>query len=220
MSEEAKAELVKWEGGHQLRAYKDLAGVWTIGAGLTASSGVVNPKQEGTITHARAVELFDSAIKKYEATVNNLVKVELNDNQYGALVSFCYNVGQGAFRNSTLLKKLNAGDYAAVPGEMRKWVMGTVNGKKQRVQGLVNRRDAEIALWNRGAPVLSAHVRATPPSTISAGLSMETVAPAVAAVSGLAGVVSGDGPVQYALAVIMVIAAVTAAVYFINKSRG
>ncbi|EJF81752.1 hypothetical protein MCS_00177, partial [Bartonella doshiae NCTC 12862 = ATCC 700133] len=77
--------------------------------------------------------------------------MNLSDEQFGALVSFCYNVGIAAFQNSTLLKRLNRGDYEAVPTELQKWTKAS--GK--RLQGLVHRRVAEAGLWAKGAYVSS-----------------------------------------------------------------
>jgi lysozyme len=68
----------------------------------------------------------------------------LNQNQFDALVSFAFNVGDGAFRSSTLLRLLNQGQYDQVPAQLRRWNMD--NGHV--VQGLINRRNKEIALWN------------------------------------------------------------------------
>jgi lysozyme len=75
------------------------------------------------------------------------VRVPLNDNQYGALCSFVFNLGAGALRESTLLKKLNAGDYVSVPAQMRRWNKAKVNGKKTILAGLVRRRESEGILF-------------------------------------------------------------------------
>jgi lysozyme len=76
--------------------------------------------------------------------VNESVTVPLNQNQFDALVSFSFNVGDNAFRGSTLLKLLNQGQYDQVPAQLRRWVRD--NGHV--VQGLINRREKEIVLWN------------------------------------------------------------------------
>lgn len=134
-----------WEG-LRLKAYQDQAGVWTIGFGHTGPD-----VHEGLeITEEQAEELLLEDLQEAQAAVGRYVKVELTDNQYGALVSFVFNVGGGAFRNSTLLKKLNAGDYAAVPGQLARWNKITVGGKKVTNEGLVNRRAAEAGLWAKG----------------------------------------------------------------------
>ena len=73
-----------------------------------------------------------------------MVKVPLNQNQFDALVSFVFNVGNNAFRDSTLVKVLNAGHFDQVPTQLRRWIRD--NGKI--VKGLINRREKEIALWN------------------------------------------------------------------------
>jgi len=76
--------------------------------------------------------------------VNSYVTVKLTQNQFNALVSLAFNIGISAFKNSTLVRRLNLGAYSAVPLEMRRWIRsgGMV------VQGLINRREAEIKLWN------------------------------------------------------------------------
>ncbi|WP_312069487.1 lysozyme, partial [Acinetobacter sp.] len=77
------------------------------------------------------------------ASVNNLVKVPLSQNQFDALVSLTYNIGSTAFKNSTLLKKLNAKDYAGAADQFLRWNKG--GGKV--LKGLVRRREAERALF-------------------------------------------------------------------------
>jgi len=72
----------------------------------------------------------------------------MNQNQYDSLVSFVYNIGSGAFRASTLLLVLNAGNYVEVPVEMRKWTKGRINGQLVDLPGLVTRRNREATLFS------------------------------------------------------------------------
>ena len=137
---ETLEHIKRWEG-LRLDAYLDVGGVLTIGYGHTGS----DVSHGLTITKAKAESLLRSDLKIAEDAVSALVKVGLSDNQYGALVSFVFNVGVGAFRKSTLLRKLNAGDYAAVPAELMRWnKVGT-----KAVEGLTNRSAGEVALWNK-----------------------------------------------------------------------
>lgn len=129
-------------------------GTLTIGYGSTGAH--VRPGT--TIIEAEASELLLDDLDRFERTVERKVVVPLNDNQFAALVSFCFNVGEGAFGGSTLLKKLNKGDYASVPAELAKWV----TSKGKRLQGLVNRRAAEAGLWAKGSFVTSNTVDAKP----------------------------------------------------------
>jgi len=134
--------LKKWEGV-ELEAYQDTGGVWTIGVGHTR--GVT----EGmTITEDQAEAFLRQDIGWAEAVVDRYVKVPLTQSQYDILVSFAFNVGEGQFRTSTLLRKLNAGNYDAVPRQLLRWTYD--NG--EYIQGLKNRRIAEAAMWNE-APV-------------------------------------------------------------------
>lgn len=133
--------LVKQWEGCELKAYRDIVGVWTIGYGSTGA----HVKPGMVITEAQAEKLLKDDLDRFERAVDAYVQVPLNDNQFATLVSFAFNLGQHALKSSTLLKKLNAGNYPAVPSELMKWVHA--GGK--RIQGLVNRRKAEGALWRK-----------------------------------------------------------------------
>lgn len=112
---------------------------WTIGWGR--AHGV----HEGdTCTPEQADEMLTEDLVWVESSVGH-VTVVLGQNQYDALCSFCYNIGQSNFLGSTLLEVLNAGNYWQVPNEMRRWnkSTGVVSN------GLINRRQAEIELWAR-----------------------------------------------------------------------
>ena len=96
-----------------------------------------------TFSKAEGREILAKDLRDVEATVRNAVRVAINENQIGALVSFTFNVGEGNLKKSTLLKKLNAKDYAAVPQEMARW-----NRAKGKVlAGLTRRRKAEGELF-------------------------------------------------------------------------
>ena len=140
------AFIKRWEGV-RLKAYVCSAGVWTIGVGHTAAMGDPKPVAGMKITDAEAEQILRRDLAITEAQVETAVKVSLSQRQFDTLVSFVFNVGIGAFRKSTLLKRLNQGDYKSVPSELMKWTRA--GGKV--VQGLVNRRKAEADMW-RGAP--------------------------------------------------------------------
>ena len=111
------AEFIKQFEGLRLTAYNDGTGVMTIGYGHTG-----DVKAGETITQAQADSYFNADVKWAVDAVNNAVKVELQQNQFDALVSFTYNVGEGAFKSSTLLKDLNTGDYKSVPSQLDRWI--------------------------------------------------------------------------------------------------
>lgn len=143
MANKATLDLIVKYEGLKLTAYQDTGGVWTIGVGHT-SDEYFKVFKGVTITRDKAYDLLNYDLKQAEACVTSSVKVTLNANQKGALTSFVFNIGNKAFEGSTLLRKLNAGDYSAVPNELDKWVND--NGKK--LPGLVARRKAEGDLWN------------------------------------------------------------------------
>lgn len=200
-------------------------GTPTIGYGHTGPEVVPGL----TITSARAVALLNADIAKSERDVDTLVKVPINDYQRAALVSFDFNVGGGDFKKSTLLKKLNKGDYESVPAQMAVWNHTTVAGKLVVSDGLTGRRAKEGALWK------ALVVQAQPGTTIKRGQSPSAIgkpAPAVTKASEwitpgniptIGGVgasilasVSGNGPLSYAIAGIAVVAFIVAVVMYVR----
>ena len=125
------------------RPYLCSAGVWTIGFGTTFyEDGTPVKEDDKSIDRHEAFRLLKSKVKT-EFDINKDVTVELTQNQFDALTSFAYNVGMGAFRSSTLLKKLNNGDYIGVSNEFERW-----NKSKGKVMpGLVSRRAREKELF-------------------------------------------------------------------------
>lgn len=113
--------FIKREEGEKLTAYADSVGILTIGVGHTgAVSG--KPITRGmTITQNQSTALLLSDIAWVESSIGKSVKVPLTQNQYDALCSFVFNVGKSAFENSTLLKKLNASDYAGAADQLLQW---------------------------------------------------------------------------------------------------
>lgn len=125
--------------GCKLEAYRDIVGVWTNGYGNT--HGVV---PGSVITQEQAEADLASNIEGSVYVVNKVVTVPLTQGQFDALVDFVFNLGSGAFQSSTLLRKLNAGDYSGASAEFPKW--NHAGGVE--VAGLTRRRLAEQALFN------------------------------------------------------------------------
>jgi len=214
INETGLALIKQWEG-LRLQAYQDSKGVWTIGYGHTSAAGAPYVQKGMKISERQADAILARDLGQYETAVSEAVKVSLTDNQFAALVSFTYNVGVGALRKSTLLKKLNRGDYDAVPVELMKWV--NAGGKK--LKGLENRRAAEAGLWVQGEFVASRDVKPQPVNDNPVS-KPETIAPVIGALSGLGSVFSGTGPMQWALAFVMVISCLVGAWWFIRRMRG
>lgn len=145
---QAGIDLIKEFEGVRLTAYRDPVGVLTIGYGHTSAAGYPDVEPGMTITAAEAESILRRDLQQYEAAVSNAVKVPLTANQFAALVSFTYNLGPGNLRSSTLLWKLNTGDYAGAAGEFPRW--NKAGGKVLR--GLTRRREAERALFQSSAP--------------------------------------------------------------------
>lgn len=132
-------DLIGQFEGLRLNAYDDGVGVWTIGWGTTIYPNGQKVKKGDTITLDQAKQYKAHDLAKFEKAVNDAVKVPLNQNQFNALVSLAYNIGVSAFTNSTLLKRLNEGNYNAAADQFLVWV----NAGGKRMQGLVNRRNKE-----------------------------------------------------------------------------
>ncbi|MBI4939458.1 MAG: glycoside hydrolase family protein [Actinobacteria bacterium] len=141
--------IMKFEG-RRLAAYKDPAGVPTIGYGTTVYPTGGRVRLGDTISAGEAREFIAFDVARFADAVSKAVKgVPLNQNQFDALVSFTYNIGLGAFQDSTMLKKLVAKDATGAAKEFPRWNKATVKGVKQVLPGLVKRRAAERALFAR-----------------------------------------------------------------------
>lgn len=135
--------LIREFEGFVASAYLCPANVWTIGIGTTVYPNGAKVKKGDKCTQEQALEYLQHDLKSFEKTVNDSVKVPLSQNQFDALVSLAYNIGSGAFKNSTLLKKLNAKDFTGAADQFLRWNKGS--GKV--LKGLVRRREAERALF-------------------------------------------------------------------------
>ncbi len=154
---EAGKDFLRRQEGERLKAYASIeGGLPTIGVGhkLTPSedhSGKIVIAGQGVryapgLTPEESQLLLAQDLECFEAAVNSLVKVKLTQGQYDCLVDFAFNCGIEALRNSTLLKLLNRGNYAAVPELLRCWV----HGGGRVIGALVRRREEEIKeLWFR-----------------------------------------------------------------------
>ena len=135
--------LIKQFEGCKLTAYQDSVGVWTIGYGWTKPVDGKPIRAGMTIKQETAERLLKTGLVSYENDVSRLVKVDLTQGQFDALVSFTYNLGARSLSTSTLLRKLNAGDYAGASDEFLRW--NKAGGKV--LNGLSRRREAERALF-------------------------------------------------------------------------
>jgi lysozyme len=132
--------------GHKITVKEFTSGIITINGDMVEWRRGLTDKQVDC--------LCEQDLKWAAVAVDKLVKVPLSAHQRAALISFAYNVGAAAFANSTLLHRLNAGEYRSVPGQLLQWVNKTVteNGVKCKVgppefTGLLNRRKVEIKEW-------------------------------------------------------------------------
>lgn len=135
--------LIKQFEGCKLTAYQDSVGVWTIGYGWTQPVDGKPIRAGMVIKQETAERLLKTGLVSYESDVSRLVKVGLTQGQFDALVSFTYNLGARSLSTSTLLRKLNAGDYAGAADEFLRW--NKAGGKV--LNGLSRRREAERALF-------------------------------------------------------------------------
>lgn len=131
-------QLIKAFEGLYLDAYLDPVGIPTVGYGHT------NDVYMGmSITEAEADQLLQQDLERFEAAVEDAVEVEINENQFSALVSFSFNLGAGSLFRSTLLKLLNQGEFEKAAQEFPRWNQAGY----QPLLGLTRRRLAERALF-------------------------------------------------------------------------
>ena len=137
--------LIKKFEGVKLKPYLCPAGIPTISIGCTYyEDGTKDKMTDAPISEARATDIFLNVIKHYERSVDSFCRDDINQNQFDALVSFCYNLGAGALKSSTLLKKVNINpNDPSIANEFAKYKYS--DGKI--LKGLINRRLSESELY-------------------------------------------------------------------------
>lgn len=145
LSPEGIKHLKKVEG-FKNHPYQDTGGVPTIGIGFTFyPNGTTVTMEDAPITLAEAKVMLNEILISFERCVNESVITNINQKQYDALVSFCYNVGEGAFKSSTLLKRINENpNHPDIENQFKRWKYD--NGKI--VAGLIKRRNQEFYLYS------------------------------------------------------------------------
>jgi lysozyme len=137
-------DLMHFFEGCKLEAYQCSAKVWTIGWGNTFYENGTPVRQGDKITQDRANSLFVFVANKFADEIKKLIKTNLSENQFSALVCFAYNVGTGNLAKSTLLKKVNANpNDPSISNEFLRW--NKAGGKE--LLGLTRRRTAESKLY-------------------------------------------------------------------------
>lgn len=146
-----RAAIARREG-NKLKAYKDTKGIWTIGVGHTAAAGEPRPRAGMTITAAESDAILERDLANVEKAVNAAIKVPMTQNQFDAMVSLAFNIGNGGFAKSTVVKRLNAGDVAGAGEAFLLW-----NKPKE----IIGRRKQERAQFLSGKPA-----KKTPAATL------------------------------------------------------
>ena len=162
-------------------AYRCPANVPTIYAGVT--KGVYDGM---VVTEAEGEAMFAAELAKCEAAVTRLVTVDLNQNEFDALVSFVYNCGEGALQRSTILKRLNKNDREGAAKAFHAWNKARVNGKLTVLRGLTSRRASEAALFLKPAekpadPIMPQVIEETKPAPSAATVATGAACTGVAA---------------------------------------
>lgn len=134
--------LIEEIEGVEYKPYKDIAGIWTVCAGITGKDVILGK----TYTQRECDALLQKHIKIAKDEVDKRVKVEIPDTMRAALYSFTYNAGTGAFRKSTMLKLVNQGRLYEACDQLWNWTYYTNprTGRKEKSKGLKNRRAVEF----------------------------------------------------------------------------
>lgn len=143
VTSERGKELIRSFEGVKLQSYLCPAGVWTLGYGHT--KGV---KEGDSCSEQQAREWLQDDLRASESALERLVEVPLTQGQFDALASFVFNLGSGNLASSTLLRLLNASDYAGAADQFLRWT----KARGKELPGLVRRRQAERALFLQSDP--------------------------------------------------------------------
>lgn len=148
ISQNAPGFVMEHEGV-RYRPYNDPLGFCTVGVGhLIEKRKCTTDERKTSYSQAQVSTLLSTDLGKAAQIINRTVKVTLNQNQFDALASFVFNIGEGNFKKSSVLKAVNAGRFDDVPDLMELWNKGTVKGKKVVLPGLKTRREAEGELFS------------------------------------------------------------------------
>lgn len=148
--------------GERLTAYFDIVGVATISVGVTDGVTAADVHNKRTISKGESQAMFAMALAPRESAVDRLCTVQPTQNQFDALVSLVYNIGEGAFAKSSILRFHNAGDFQAAATAFNLYNKARIDGALQPVKGLTNRRAREAALY---ASVDTEPTSSAPPKT-------------------------------------------------------
>ncbi len=156
-------EFITAHEGEVLRVYLDPVGLPTMGVGHLLTDEEKSKYPVGSvITRGVSQEFLERDLRRFENAINNLVKVPLNQNQFDALVSFAFNVGEANFKRSSVLRHLNAGLYAKAAEALLAW-----NKSKGKVlAGLTRRREEERELFLQSSGADVPPVAENPPSAV------------------------------------------------------
>ena len=146
---QAGLELIRGAEGYRSHAYPDPGSggePFTIGYGTTVYPDGSKVRPEDICTDAQAMDWLCHDVRGFAETVNAVLEVTVNQAMFDAMVSLCYNIGSSAFRRSTLVAKLNLGDYIGAAEEFDRWNLAS--GKV--LNGLTVRRDKEQAMFQAG----------------------------------------------------------------------
>jgi lysozyme len=148
--DQAGFDFLRAQEGCRLEAYQDQAGKWTIGYGCTGEAIVPGL----VISQAQADDLLRTQAQSAIRAINRFVMVPITQNQFNALVSLCYNIGRGNFMCSTLLRKLNDGDFRGAAKQFLVWDKRWDPKQQARVEdrGILARREREKALFESDFP--------------------------------------------------------------------
>lgn len=142
-------DLIKEFEGSENRIYNDAAGLPTIGVGhlITEQDRTSGRFVNGFISDSEVDDLLREDLADVQRAVRGCVNQSLSCNQYDALISLAFNIGNTGFCNSTLVKRINEGNYQEVPNEMQRWNKARIGGTLQLLKGLTNRRISEARLF-------------------------------------------------------------------------
>lgn len=188
MINQATIDLVKEFEGLRTKAYKDSAGIWTIGYGTTARAGLgIDPVEGMEITEAEAEYYLQKGLEKFSTEIAGVFTRPINENQFGACVSLAYNIGSGAFKRSSVVRNFNSGDTKKAADSILMWNKsgGVI------LNGLKRRREAERALFL--TPVRIDESPVAPPDRHSVTQSTTVRASALQIASGAGSVASAIG---------------------------